>query len=158
MQNFQTYYPTQMPILSSSYSQPMINQPNPYMDRLSQLQSMQQNMASQQSFLPLGKIAESVETVKATDIPIDGNAYYFPKADGSAIYTKRWLPNGTTEIMTYAPVIDTEPKNTTNEAENFKIALLDDLTDVVTQKFEEVFEKLDKVEKALKPTKAVKEA
>ena len=113
-----------MPILPNNYSQQMINQPNPYMDRLSQLQSMQQNMASQQAFTPLGKIAESVETVKATDIPIDGNTYYFPKADGSAIYTKRWLPNGTTEIMTYAPVIETEPSNSTSEAENFKIAIL----------------------------------
>lgn len=122
------------------------------------MQSMQQNMASQQAFSPLGKIAESVETVRATDIPIDGNAYYFPKADGSAIYTKRWLPNGTTEIMTYAPVIETETKNSSSDAENFKMALLNELTDVFTQKFEEVFEKLDKVEKALKPAKASKEA
>lgn len=158
MQNYPTYYPTQMPILPNNYSQQMINQPNPYMDRLSQLQSMQQNMASQQAFSPLGKIAESVETVRATDIPIDGNAYYFPKADGSAIYTKRWLPNGTTEIMTYAPVIETETKNSSSDAENFKMALLNELTDVFTQKFEEVFEKLDKVEKALKPAKASKEA
>ena len=147
-----------MPLLSSNYSQPIINQPNPYLDRLAQLQSMQQSMVSQQSFMPLGKIAENVEMVKATDIPIDGNAYYFPKADGSAIYTKRWLPNGTTEITTYSPIIETEVSKPSNEAENFKIALLDELTDVFTQKFEEVFEKLDKVEKALKPTKASKEA
>ena len=129
-----------MPILPNNYSQQMINQPNPYMDRLAQLQSMQQSMANQQAFLPLGKIAESVETVRATDIPIDGNAYYFPKADGSAIYTKRWLPNGTTEILTYAPIIEAETNNVSNEAEKFKETLLTELTDVFTQKFEEVFE------------------
>lgn len=158
MQNYPTYYPTQMPILPNNYSQQMINQPNPYMDRLAQLQSMQQSMANQQAFLPLGKIAESVETVRATDIPIDGNAYYFPKADGSAIYTKRWLPNGTTEILTYAPIIEAETNNASNEAEKFKETLLTELTDVFTQKFEEVFDKLDKVEKALKPVKTSKEA
>lgn len=158
MQNYPTYYPTQMPILPNNYSQQMINQPNPYMDRLAQLQNMQQSMANQQAFLPLGKIAESVETVRATDIPIDGNAYYFPKADGSAIYTKRWLPNGTTEILTYAPIIEAETNNVSNEAEKFKETLLAELTDVFTQKFEEVFDKLDKVEKALKPVKTGKEA
>ena len=131
-----------MPILPNNYSQQMINQPNPYMDRLAQLQSMQQSMANQQAFLPLGKIAESVETVRATDIPIDGNAYYFPKADGSAIYTKRWLPNGTTEILTYAPIIEAETNNVSNEAEKFKETLLTELTDVFTQKFEEVFDKV----------------
>lgn len=48
-----------------------------------------------------GKVVESIEVVRATDIPMDGNMYYFPKADGTEVYSKRWLPNGKTEVVTY---------------------------------------------------------
>lgn len=81
-----------------------------YMDRLSQLQQNAQMQNSSfmnaQNFLPLGKIVESVDIVKATDIPMDGNMYYFPKADGTEVYMKRWLPNGTTEIVSYKPIVE----------------------------------------------------
>ena len=61
----------------------------------------------QQSLNPLmtnpslnGKIVDSVEMVKATDVPIGGYGIY-PKADLSEIYIKSWNTNGTTSIMTY---------------------------------------------------------
>ena len=66
----------------------------------------------QNSFLG-GKIVDSFDVVKVTDIPIDGNTYYFPKADNSEIYAKKWLGNGTTDIVTYRRVeniIEEEPK------------------------------------------------
>lgn len=53
-----------------------------------------------------GKIVDSVEVVRATDIPMDGNTYTFPKADGTAIYTKKWLDNGTTQVSEYRKVPD----------------------------------------------------
>lgn len=68
--------------------------------------AMQSQMAIQQN--PNGKIVDSVEMVKFTDIPMDGNSYYFPKADGTEVYSKRWLPNGSTEINTYVKVVDKE--------------------------------------------------
>jgi hypothetical protein len=61
----------------------------------------------QQSLNPLmtnpslnGKIVDSIEMVKATDVPIGGYGIY-PKADLSEIYIKSWNTNGTTSIMTY---------------------------------------------------------
>ena len=41
-------------------------------------------MSGANQFTPLGKIVESVDIVKATDIPMDGNMYYFP----TALYNK----------------------------------------------------------------------
>ena len=68
-----------------------------------QQQMQQQNQSS-------GKIVDSVEMVKFTDIPMDGNSYYFPKADGTEIYSKRWLANGSTEINTYVKVDVNSPE------------------------------------------------
>ena len=72
------------------------------------------NFAQQQQQSGLGgKIVESFEVFKGIDIPIDGNTYYFPKADGSEIYSKRWLQNGTTEQITYKAI-----QEQTEEKEN----------------------------------------
>lgn len=81
-------------------------QPQPQINMGYMTPSMQSQMAIQQN--PNGKIVDSIEMVKFTDIPMDGNSYYFPKADGSEIYSKRWLPNGSTEINTYAKVVEKE--------------------------------------------------
>lgn len=47
-----------------------------------------------------GKIVESEEIVKVTDIPI-GSYAVFPKADLSEVYIKTWNNNGTTNIITF---------------------------------------------------------
>lgn len=95
--------------------------PNPYMDRMAQLQQYQQNLqqpmspmqmsGTSQQMNIIGKIVDSVDVVKATDVPMDGNMYYFPKADGTEIFCKQWLSNGQTCILTFKPVLDTEPNN-----------------------------------------------
>ena len=71
-------------------------QNNPYLQRMENLQQFQQAINQPQvtapmtAFAPLGKIVESVDIVKVTDIPMDGNMYYFPKADGTEIYSKQF--------------------------------------------------------------------
>ena len=93
---------------------------NPYVERMNFLQNYQQGL--QQPILPaqtpvsnqmsaLGKMVDSINVVKATDIPMDGNAYYFPKADGTEVYCKQWLQNGTTRILTFKPVFEDNPNN-----------------------------------------------
>ena len=79
---------------------------NPQQQYMNYFQQMQQPMQQQLPInqLSTGKIVDSVEMVKVTDIPIDGNNYYFPKADGTEVYSKRWLANGSTEINTYVKV------------------------------------------------------
>lgn len=50
-----------------------------------------------------GKIVDSADIVKATEVPFGGFAV-FPKGDMSEIYVKSWNNNGTTQIHTYKPI------------------------------------------------------
>lgn len=52
----------------------------------------------------LGKSVDSIEVVKAMDIPLDGSISYFPLTDGSAILTKRLQSDGTSKTVIYKPV------------------------------------------------------
>ena len=144
MQPYQNFY-SQM----SNYGQMM---PNPYMDRMAQLQQYQQNL--QQPIVPaqtpvsnqmsaLGKMVDSIDVVKATDIPMDGNAYYFPKADGTEVYCKQWLQNGTTRILTFKPVFEDNPNNLSSDTEKLKISLSDEVTDVFMKRFDELEKRID---------------
>ena len=157
MQQFQNYYQTQMPTYQGNYQQPMITMSNPYMDRLTQLQQYQQNL---NTFSALGKIVESEDIVKTTDIPMDGNMYYFPKADGTEIYGKAWMQDGRTRILTFKPVLEDEPNNLPLEGKNFQISLSDEATEVFMKQFEELKERLDGIEQSMtksmtKTTKAM---
>ena len=51
----------------------------------------------------LGKAVESIDVVKATDIPLDGSISYFPLTDGSAIVSKQLQNDGTSKIIVYKP-------------------------------------------------------
>lgn len=157
--NFQM--PTQQPI-NQYYQQPYMQ--NPYMQRMENLQQFQQaiqpqpQMQGANNFTPLGKIVDSVDIVKATDIPMDGNMYYFPKADGSEIFGKQWLANGQTRILTFKAVLDEEGNNLSSEVEKFKIEPSEEFLEVFQSMFDGVLERIDKLEKSLKPnSKAKKE-
>ena len=143
MQQYQNY--SQM----NNYGQ-MI--PNPYMDRMAQLQQYQQSL--QQPIVPtqtpvsnqmsaLGKMVDSIDVVKATDIPMDGNAYYFPKADGTEVYCKQWLQNGTTRILTFKPVFEDSTNNLSSDTEKLKIGLSDEVTEVFMKRFDELEKRFD---------------
>lgn len=51
-----------------------------------------------------GKVVDSLDVVKATDIPYDGSVSYFPLTDGSAIITKQLQQDGTSKVVIYKPV------------------------------------------------------
>lgn len=157
MMNFQM--PTQQPI-NQYYQQPYMQ--NPYMQRMENLQQFQQaiqpqpQMQGANNFTPLGKIVDSVDIVKATDIPMDGNMYYFPKADGSEIFGKQWLANGQTRILTFKAVLDEEGNNLSSEVEKFKIEPSEEFLEVFQSMFDGVLERIDKLEKSLKPNSRTK--
>lgn len=125
---------------------------NPY-DRMNQYQSYQQNL--QQPVVPtqmsganqqmnvIGKIVDSMDVVKATDVPMDGNMYYFPKADGTEIFGKQWLANGQTRILTFKPVLDADTNNVSNADEKLKIGLSDEATDAFMKRFDDIEKRLD---------------
>ena len=125
---------------------------NPCMDRMSQLQQYQQRlqqplpptqMSGANQMSALGKMVDSIDVVKATDIPMDGNAYYFPKADGTEVYCKKWLQNGTTRILTFNPFFEDNPNNVSSDTEKLKISLSDDVTGVFMKRFDELEKRID---------------
>jgi hypothetical protein len=133
------------------------------MENLQQFQQMiqtpvmQPTQMSGASFSPFGKIVESIDMVKATDIPMDGNIYYFPTADGNLIFGKQWMPNGQTRILTFKPILDDNTDNSANTSEKAKIELLEQFTETFNEKISVINEKIDKIEKYLKPAKVKKE-
>ena len=91
--------------------------PNPYyfppyqpMDRPAQYQPTYQptyQYQPQQLTAPAvpqalnGKFVDSIESVKATDVMMDGSIMFFPATDGKAIYTKQLQADGTSKVTTY---------------------------------------------------------
>lgn len=55
-----------------------------------------------------GKNVDSIDVVKATDIPLDGSISYFPLTDGSAIITKQLQTDGTSKTLIYKPINSVE--------------------------------------------------
>lgn len=95
----------------------MYNQPfnyNPYMqpqyNRIPQQPIQQTQPMQTQQVIPIqqnnlnGKAVESIDVVKAMDIPMDGTISYFPIADGSAIVTKQLQMDGTSKMVVYQAI------------------------------------------------------
>lgn len=145
------------------YQQP---QYNPYLQRMENLQQFQQvmqqpmspaQMSGTSQFVPLGKIVESVDMVKATDIPMDGNMYYFPKADGTEIYGKAWMANGQTRILTFKPVSDDNPNTLSQNEEKLNLEVLGQVLEGIQSDIKVLTEKLDKISKPTRTKKEVTE-
>lgn len=66
-----------------------------------------------------GKSVDSIDVVKAMDIPLDGSVSYFPLTDGTAIVTKQLQMDGSSRTVIYKPVeqeaAKSEIKYITNE-------------------------------------------
>ena len=105
----------------NGYMQPQIPRYNNQMNFNAQMQpNMQQNVPNYnpQPVAPVvqglqGKTVDSIDVVKAMDIPLDGSISYFPLTDGSAIVTKQLQQDGTSKTMIYKAVdnIDTSKPN-----------------------------------------------
>lgn len=140
----------------AQYPQYFQPQTNPYMQRMENLQQFQQSLQPQTQmqtvqYQPLGKIVDSVDVVKATDIPMDGNAYYFPKADGTEVYMKRWLANGTTETTVYKPILDKENNQTITLSSEQEKSVLEDFRGVlegIQMDIQTLNDKVDRLGKA----------
>ena len=60
-----------------------------------------------------GKLVDSIDVVKAIDIPLDGSTSYFALVDGTAIVTKQLQADGTSKTVVYKPIQDSEMKKET---------------------------------------------
>lgn len=101
MYNYNPYYGQQ------TYTQP-------------RYQPMEPQYMLQQSKGLLGKSVDSVDVVKAIDIPLDGSVSYFPLTDGSAIVTKQLQLDGTSKIMVYKPTMEQREEIKTVSYEEFE--------------------------------------
>lgn len=159
MQQYQNYYP----MYQNNYGQMQ----NPYMQRMENLQQFQQAInqpqapvqmpLQNQQFAPLGKIVESVDMVKTTDIPMDGNMYYFPKADGSMVFSKKWLPNGSTQILAFKPILEDKTNISTTEEEKLNLNTFSELLEGIQNDIRTLNDKVDKISKPSRTKKEVAE-
>ena len=117
---------------------------NPYMNQqrfqnqpLNQ-QPIQQTLQQMPQVCSLtGKQVDSIDVVKATDIPLDGSTCYFPLIDGSAIVTKKLQNDGTSKTIIYKPVDNQEETSIKyatiaddeNAIENIDLSDLEDIKD-----------------------------
>lgn len=118
------------------YNQPYFGRPmysyGPYPQQMQQVPQQMQQMQPMQSIQPMqqpvpqpaqtiglqGKSVDSVDVVKAMDIPLDGSVSYFPLADGTAIVTKQLQMDGTSKTVIYKP-IDENDKEEKKEKINY---------------------------------------
>lgn len=140
----------------------MYNQYNPYMNRFygqqqanipqsvempMQTQNTPQMALNRQNIL-YGKQVDSLEVVKAIDIPLDGSISYFPLANGSAIVTKQLQQDGTSKITIY------EPKT---QKEDMKFATIEDIDKRLEKlDFSEIDDLKDDLEDLKKELKDIK--
>lgn len=83
---------------------PMYQQPQPF-------QPMPQTQAQPKPFSPItGRVVNSLDEITVQEVPTDGSIAWFPSADGSCVYGKRWTPDGNIATMRFVPeAADTAP-------------------------------------------------
>ena len=134
------------PYINRFYGQQQANMPQP-MDLPMQQQNTPQMALNRQNIL-YGKQVDSLEVVKAIDIPLDGSVSYFPLANGSAIVTKQLQQDGTSKITIY------EPKT---QKEDMKFATIEDIDKRIEKiDFSEIDDLKDDLEDLKKELKDIK--
>ena len=100
----------------NNYMQPQIPRYNTYQGFTNQQVQPQMQQPQMQTYQPQqvqlqglqGKTVDSIDVVKAMDIPLDGSISYFPLVDGTAIVTKQLQQDGTSKTLIYKPSENTD--------------------------------------------------
>lgn len=93
-----------------------------------------------------GKQVESIDVVKAMDIPMDGSISYFPIADGSAIVSKQIQLDGTSKTTVFKPITEAKEEVKYITPEELKKAINGiDLSDI-----DDIKEDIKEIKKQLK--------
>lgn len=114
MQQFPSYYPNQQTNPYQSSFNPMMNA----QQRLQQLEMQYPQYTQQNQYVPQnqqipqqigiqGKMVSDFETVKATEIPLDGSISYFPTTNGEYVFSKFLNMNtGSSDYAVYKRVAE----------------------------------------------------
>lgn len=127
---------------------------NPYMDRMNQLQQYQQSLQMPQPQFQgqpmqapgiIGRVVNDFSEITANDVPMNGNAAFFPKVDGSELQVRSWASNGTIQTIVYKPVLEK------NQAEAANIPQMDfnALNEDVRALREDIIARLDRMEQSM---------
>ena len=160
MQTYQPYYP-QM----NNYNQ-QYNPQQPYMERLAGLQQFQQSLQAQQPQQPQqqfqqmpmgisGRVVPNSEAIAANDVPMDGSVAFFPMQDMSQILAKSWNADGTIKTVIYKPFVET-PSNLSTANEKFNVELSDDVTQAFMQRFDDIADRISRLEQSMTKTSTSK--
>lgn len=96
-----------------------------------------------------GKQVDSVDVVKATDVPFDGTISYFPLTDNSAIVTKQLQTDGTSKIVIFKPVNEQKDENKYITKDDLKTAL----NDINIDELEDIRDEIKDIRKEIKEMK-----
>lgn len=114
---------------------------NPY----SQMQNVYQPSYPSQPQSIYGKIVEDFNLITANDVPMNGEPATFLKRDMSEIQLRAWNANGQIQTISFKPTINTAVEEKQKE-DQYK-----SLTEVCETNFANIYDRFDKLEKAIAP-------
>ena len=111
-------------------------------------QTAQQQMVQQQPFQRVinGMMVASADNITADCVPMDGSAAFFPKHDLSEIYVKNWCADGTIHTLTFKPISEPQASDLSKNDLESNLRLSDAITGLFENKFNELSEKIDRLE------------
>lgn len=72
-----------------------------------------------------GRVIQNVGDVQVQEVPTDGTMAWFPAADGSCVYGKRWTPDGSIATVRFVPD-QTEEKHDGRSSVEEQIGVIND--------------------------------
>lgn len=107
----------------------------------------------QQSAAPQGlngKFVDSIESVKATDVMMDGSIMFFPSTDGKVIYTKQLQADGTSRVMAYTATEDQRTEENKPNVMDWLENRLKTFQEDIFSGFDNINDRFDRMEKQLR--------
>ena len=132
--NYNPYY-----IPNQRYQQPMSPTPMSETPQYVQPQYVKPNGL-------LGKQVDSIDVVRATEVPLDGSVSFFPLTDGSAIVTKQLQIDGTSKIVIFKPIDEEKEEKRYITPDELKKAL----NELNLDEIDEIKEDIKDIKKQLK--------
>lgn len=142
------------PYLQNPYLQQRFYQQPQQYQQMQQLQQptqqiQQPQFQSQQLPQLIGRPVNQVEEITANDVPMNAPYALFPKSDLSEIYLKSWTANGTIQTIAFKPVQMNQADNSLRNQSELKIGLTEDVTQALMSQFEELKNKIDRLEQSV---------
>lgn len=147
MQPYTNFQPMIQQPYQQSYNQFQNYQP---IDRLSQLYAIQQGgVQPVAQFQNLnGRSVDNIESVVASEIPMDGTFAVFPKKDLSEVYVKYWTNEGKIATVRFKPDYNAPADNLSSEQKYDRFEEITAVLDGLYNKVDALSSRIDEVLKS----------